>query len=212
MALKKISASKMCEAMDEIYKYIRKKSYQDVIAVLEKRKIDMHTVDTYGQTILWALLSKLNRYSTPRYRKPIVDAVPFFLEQGAGINHRDVDGNTVLWLVAQRSVPEGIEPLIKDGALVDNINNNGSTPLYAAVVSFEDNQRECFTTLLKAGADPFLKMDVDKFYYSSPADFAARCMRDKSKTLKEKFEVALKAAGYMLDSDGNWIEHKRDTV
>jgi ankyrin repeat protein len=195
MALKKISATKMCEAMDEIYKYIHKHSYQDIIKVLEKRKIDMNTVDVYGQTLLWALISKLNRYNSPRYHKPVIDAIPFFLEQGSDINHRDVDGNTVLWLVAQRSVSEGVEPLIKGGAFVENANNNGSTPLYAAVVSFEDNQRECFTALLKAGANPYKKMNVEKFFYKSPFDFAERCVRDESKTLKEKFRTAMNETG-----------------
>src|SRR5262249_22950273 len=59
------------------------------------------------------------------------------LDEGAGVNARDAEGNTPIVLASLYASPECVELLIEKGADVNAANKAGSTALIRAATNFE---------------------------------------------------------------------------
>ena len=193
MALKKISRKKMGELIDEVIGDIRKGDFSRILNTLQKYKIGIHTVDTYSCTFLWCVGACIHIFNSPEENKNIVACMQFLIDHGADVNYRTNDGETVLYLVAglERSNPEAVEMLIRNGADVNCVDKDGSVPLVRAIAGFKDGYPETVTPLLKAGADPYHKLG-EKFFYNTPAEMAAEWVKDNQTQLKTTFFNALK--------------------
>lgn len=83
------------------------------------------------------------------------DAQPLLalVDQGAPVDLRGADGNTLLMLAAYHDHPTLVEALASRGADVDLLNDRGQSPLAGAAFK---GYTEVARVLLKAGADPDL--------------------------------------------------------
>ena len=200
MTLKKISRKKMSEVIDKVINRIYKGDFSNVLETLEKYKMDIHTVDAYGCTFLWAVGTHLLNKYPPKWTKNVVTCMQFLIDHGADVNYRNNFGETVLFLVAgnDRSNPEAVEMLIQNGADVNCLNENGDSPLVKAIASFEDKYPETITPLLKAGADPYLKLNKEKKGFDTLEeliDLQMRMGKGKNTQLKTTFLKAMKDLG-----------------
>ena len=197
MALKKISRKKMCEALNKIIGKIYKGDFSHIVEILNEYKINLHTVDPEGCTLLWSLGTCLLASDPPKMNRSIIAGMQFLIDQGADVNHQINNGCTLLFLVAGngRSNPEAVEMLIRNGADVNITDNDGSVALVRAIAGFENGKPEAFTPLLKAGADPYLKLDKEIFGCESPVEMVEQCESEKQTQLKTLFFKALKDLG-----------------
>ncbi len=194
MALKKISYKKLREVVSEAYKKIYKGDFSHIIEILNKHKMDLQTVDPEGCTFLWAVGTGLNILNPPKENRNIIACMQFLINHGADVNHKINDGCTALFLVAGngRSNPEAVEMLIRNGADVHCQDNDGSVALVRAIAGFEDNKPEAFTPLLKAGADPYHKLNRKLFGCDSPMEMVERNESERQTQLKAAFQEAVK--------------------
>jgi rhodanese-related sulfurtransferase len=82
------------------------------------------------------------------------DLVEELLALGAGIEARNSDGNTALWLACFGNDARIVQRLIAAGARLDHRNDNGATALMYCASSGRDG---LVRLLLDAGADPDLR-------------------------------------------------------
>lgn len=83
------------------------------------------------------------------------DAVPLLalVDQGAPVDLRGADGNSLLMLAGYHDHPTLVEALASRGADVDLLNDRGQSPLAGAAFK---GYTEVARVLLKAGANPDL--------------------------------------------------------
>jgi len=182
--------------MSKVDNRIDKGDFSGILETLDKCKIDLHTVDPYGCTFLWAIGSGINKYYSSKQNSNLVACMQFLIDHGADVNHRVQGGETVLFLVADN--PEAVEMLLRNGADVNCLNENGDSPLVKAIASFEDKYPETITPLLKAGADPYLKLNKEKKGFDTfeeLIDLLMRMGKGKNTQLKATFFKAMKDLG-----------------
>ena len=115
--------------------------------------------------------------------------VTFLVEQGADVNKRDVDGNTVLHHALHCS-KQILNFLISRGANVNVVNNKGWTPLMLAFCRFECQPA---FILAKAGADfslgiasPWIFANAQLIKYLHKRGFSIQSTTLKGKQSKSK--------------------------
>jgi len=201
MALKKISRKKMGEVIDEVIEDIRKGDFSRIFPTFNKYKMDIHTVEPNGSTFLWNIAYSLSSFEvTPvlyqEQDRNTIACMQFLIDHGADVNHQYSSGETILFAVAGACPynPDAVEMLIRNGADVNHRDNDGYVPLVGAIMGFKKGKPDTFTPLLKAGADPYIKLGK-KSPWSTPVEMVEQYERKDQAELKAAFFKALEDLG-----------------
>ncbi len=102
------------------------RDHTEVIRVLvtEAKGLDLELTDRTGLTALWDV--SLNENLT---------AVKLLHDHGAKITTTDADGNSILTTTCEHKKREVLDYLIANGADINHLSNQGSTPLISAIVA-----------------------------------------------------------------------------
>ena len=197
MALKKITRKLMREIFGKMQTRIFRGDFSRILETLGKYDVDLHTTRPDGCTFLWAVASCILQYGSPKDNANLVACMQFLIDHGADVNVKAKDGTTMLFMVAgaDRSNPEAVELLIRNGADVHCLNNDGSSALVRAIAGFRNGYPEAFTPLLKAGADPYQKLNKEKSGWDTAIELVNAIYDEKQSQLKELFFNALKDLG-----------------
>lgn len=153
------------------FNLIRRGDLEGLKSAFEKDS-DMCNSMPYGQSlILHAVFEKK------------LDILEFLIKQGCELNKGDDNGLTPLHAAALENDSIAAEILLTAGAQVDIEDKFGSTPLFRAVYSYQDNL-SVISLLLKYGASPLKKNKAGV----SPYEFAEK-REIKSVTKKMAKEI-----------------------
>lgn len=121
---------------------------------------DINLTNRYGMTFLMIACDKgASERKDFRYTiwndgpsDDVLELMDYLIKKGCDINKKDVDGNTAVFFAAGEK--ERLEMLLDKGADINYLNNKGETALMQAA---KINSLWKTETLLKAGANPFIK-------------------------------------------------------
>ena len=146
----------MKEALHAIEPLIESRTYDEIIPFLEENfNMDLKTLDSQGRQLLWYVAS--NMWHHTESTDPCLSCIRYFLENGADVNHVDKFGKIALHIAAHRNSVHAVSLMLEFGAEIDLPDMYGLTPLFHALIQFDDRWPNAIATLINAGADPYKK-------------------------------------------------------
>lgn len=136
----------------------------DLLNICRKYNIKFETEEQREKSKNMLGFTELNR----AVNENEIEKVKKFILVGADVNLKDKCGMTALHFAAQVQSVEIASMLINSGAKIDEVDNNGNTPLSTAILNYISDL-SLIELLLKNGANPLIKNN----YGETPISLAA---------------------------------------